>query len=101
MVTEPVAVTTFPMGLVSMPSARAALGATTLADSITPATNTAIAWARIGSICCLHSLRAKLSINTPAPLEQQRFRDPRTVPNIADIAKLPSYLGLKKPQSTA
>src|SRR5262245_20295938 len=65
-----------------LPSARAAPGATTLADSITPATNTAIAWARIGSTRCLPSLR--LFINTLAPLEQWGlvFRNPCTVPGI-------------------
>src|SRR5262249_12260203 len=67
MVTEPVAVTTFPMGAVSRSPAEGCAGlfcarATTgtIADSITAATNTAIACARMG----FHSLKVKVFINT-------------------------------------
>src|SRR5262249_20087009 len=105
-VTKPVAVTTFPMGLVSRTPgegcaglfcARATPG--TLADSITAATNTAIACARMG----FHSLKVKAFINTLDRLEQwgSVFRNPRTIPGHSQYRNLPKYLWLKRPQSTA
>jgi hypothetical protein len=109
MVTEPVAVATFPMAPVSSSPAEGRAGSLSaratpgrIADSINPATNTAMAWARMG----FHSLKSKVFINTPGPLEQRgrklgsaRWFD--VVPGIIDIVNLPKHLGVKSPQSTA
>src|SRR5262249_41242092 len=118
MVTEPVAVTTFPMALVSRTPAEGCAGlfcarATpgTIADSITAATNTAIACTRMA----FHSLKVKVFINTLvlaelthsvlAELTQTRTLGTisgfSTVPGIDDIAKLSRHLWLYTPQSIA
>src|SRR5215510_3821941 len=94
MVTEPAAVTTFPMALVwSSPAedgagllcAPAGPGRTTLADSITPS-DTARTCVRIG----FHSLKVRVFINTLERMEQRGlvFRELRRFSQYRQVSQI-------------